>query len=157
MQVGRRMRSSRISESNGVVEESLPRSISGTVLKGLGGPPNSVFVVGTTLSASACVAHSCPDKGFFWIDTPMEPHLVRALPYGAAMEEPISVSGANSCGFATDQIIPEYSRSGKQALMEWMNENDIRVKVVRFIDAANKTTELDPADFRLFRSGEGIK
>ena len=47
--------------------ESLPPSLSATVLKELGGPPNSVFVVGTTLSASACVAHSCPDKGFFWI------------------------------------------------------------------------------------------
>ena len=33
--------------------------------------------------------------------------------------------------------------------MEWMNENDIRVKVVRFIDSGNKTTELDPANFRL--------
>jgi hypothetical protein len=33
--------------------------------------------------------------------------------------------------------------------MEWMNEQGIRVKVVRFIDAANKTTELDSADFHL--------
>lgn len=50
-----------------VVKESLPRSLSGPVLNGLGGPPNPIFVVGSTLSASACIAHSCPDKGFFWI------------------------------------------------------------------------------------------
>ena len=53
----------------GVVEESLPSRLSGPVLDGLGGPPNPVFVVGPTLSASGCVAHSCPDKGFFWINT----------------------------------------------------------------------------------------
>lgn len=30
-----------------------------------------------------------------------------------------------------------------------MNEDGIQVKVVRFINAANETAELDPADFRL--------
>jgi uncharacterized protein YecT (DUF1311 family) len=135
---------------NGVVEESLPPSLSGMVLEGLGGPPNPVFVVGTTLSASACVSHSCPDKGFFWIDT------AKGTAFGASA----SLWGCNEAAdidlrcelllgsrrITSFQNIPS---SGKQALMEWMNENGIRVTVVRFIDAANKATELDPASFRL--------
>jgi uncharacterized protein YecT (DUF1311 family) len=135
---------------NGVVEESLPPSLSGMVLEGLGGPPNPVFVVGTTLSASACVAHSCPDKGFFWIDT------AKGTAFGASASLWGCNGGANidlrcelllgSRRIASFQNIPS---SGKQALMEWMNENGIRVKEVRFIDAANKATELDAASFRL--------
>ena len=135
---------------NGVVEESLPPSLSGSVLEGLGGPPNPVFVVGPTLSASACVAHSCPDKGFFWIDT------ANGIAFGASASLWGCDGGADrdlrcelllgSRRITSFQNIPA---SGKQALMQWMNQHDIRVKVVRFIDAANKTTELDPADFRL--------
>lgn len=134
----------------GVVEESLPSSLSGTVLEGLGGPPNPVFVVGHTLSASACVAHSCPDKGFFWIDT------ATGTAFGASASLWGCDGGADvglrcelllgSRRITSFQNIPT---SGKHALMEWMNENGIRVKVVRFIDAANNTTELDAADFRL--------
>ncbi len=134
----------------GVVEESLPPSLSGTVLEGLRGPPNPVFVVGPTLSASACVAHSCPDKGFFWIDTAN----------GTAFGANASLSGCDEgadIGLRCELVLgsrritsfQNIPASGKRALMEWMNENGIRVKVVRFIDAANKTTELDPADFRL--------
>jgi uncharacterized protein YecT (DUF1311 family) len=135
---------------NSVVKESLPRSISGSVLNGLGGPPNPILVVGSTLSASACVAHSCPDKGFFWIDTAS----------GSAFGASVSLWGCDggaevglrcelllgSRRFKSFQNIPA---SGKRALMEWMNEQDIRVKVVRFVDAANKTTALNPADFQL--------
>jgi uncharacterized protein YecT (DUF1311 family) len=135
---------------NGVLEESLPPSLSGTVLERLGGPPNPIFVVGSTLSASACVPHSCPDKGFFWIDT------ANGSAFGASASLWGCDGGADiglrcelllgSRRIAAFQNIPA---SGKQALMEWMNENGIRVKAVRFIDPANKTTELDPADFRL--------
>jgi uncharacterized protein YecT (DUF1311 family) len=135
---------------NGIVEESLPASLSGTVLKGLGGPPNPVLVAGPTLSGSACVAHSCPDKGFFWIDT------VNGSAFGASASLWGCDGGADiglrcelllgSRRIASFQSIPT---SGKQALMAWMNENRISVKVVRFIDAANRTTELDPAGFRL--------
>jgi len=135
---------------NGVVEESLPRSLSGTVLKGLGGPPHPVFVVGPTLSASACVAHSCPDKGFFWIDT------ADGTAFGASASL-WGCDGGAEIGLRCELLLgsrriksfQNIPALGKQAMMEWMNENDIRVKVVRFIDAANKTTELDPADFRL--------
>ena len=135
---------------NGLVKESLPRSLSAPVLNGLGGPPNPVFVVGSTLSASACVAHSCPDKGFFWIDTAS----------GSAFGASVSLWGCDrgeevglrcelllgSRRFESFQDIPD---SGKQALMDWMNEQAIRVKMVRFIDGANKTSALNPADFRL--------
>ena len=134
----------------GVVEESLPPRLSGPVLEGLGGPPNPVFVVGPTLSASGCVAHSCPDKGFFWIDT------ANGAAFGASASLWGCDGGPNidlrcelllgSRRITSFQNIPA---SGKQALMEWMNEQEVRVKVVRFVDAANKTTELDPADFRL--------
>jgi hypothetical protein len=120
------------------------------VLEGLGGPPNPVFVVGPTLSASGCVAHSCPDKGFFWIDT------ANGTAFGASASLWGCDGGPNidlrcelllgSRRITSFQNIPA---SGKQALMEWMNEQEVRVKVVRFIDVANKTTELDPADFRL--------
>ncbi len=134
----------------GVVEEYLPPSLSSSVLAGLGGPPNPVYVVGLTLSASACRAKSCPDKGFIWIDTAN----------GAAFGATASLWGCDgranvdlrcelilgSRRIARFENIPE---SGKQALIEWMNENGIRVQAVRFIDAANKTTELNPSDFRL--------
>ena len=135
---------------NGIVKESLPRSLSSPVLNGLGGPPNPIFVVGSTLSASACVAHSCPDKGFFWIDTAS----------GSAFGASVSLWGCDggeevglrcelllgSRRFKSFQDIPA---SGKQALMGWMNEQEIRVKVVKFIDGANKTSALNPADFQL--------
>ena len=135
---------------NGVVEESLPPSLAVTVLEGLGGPPNPVSVVGPTLSASACVAHSCPDKGFFWIDTAN----------GAAFGASVSLwgcDGGTDVGLRCELLlgsrrIPSFQNipaSGKRALVKWMNENGIGVKVVRFIDAAGKTTKLDPADFRL--------
>jgi len=135
---------------NGVLEESLPPSLSHTVLEGLGGPPKPVFVVGPTLSASACVAHSCPDKGFFWIDT------ASGTAFGASASLWGCDGGADiglrcelllgSRRITSFQNIPAL---GKQALMAWMNENGIRVKVVRFVDAADKTTGLDPADLRL--------
>jgi hypothetical protein len=121
---------------NDVLKESLPPSLSGTVLEGLGGPPNPIVVVGSTLSASACVAHSCPDKGFFSLwgcDGGADIGLRCELLLGSRR-------------IASFQNIPA---SGKQALMEWLNEYGIRVKVVRFIDAGNKTTELDPAEFHL--------
>ncbi|MGO8855911.1 MAG: lysozyme inhibitor LprI family protein [Steroidobacteraceae bacterium] len=135
---------------NDVVEDSLPPTLSGTVLDSLRGPPNPVFVVGSTVSASACVAHSCPDKGFFWIDT------ANGTAFGASASLWGCDGGADvglrcelllgSRPITSFQSIPA---SGKQALMDWMNENGIRVRAVRFIDAANETTELDPADFRL--------
>jgi uncharacterized protein YecT (DUF1311 family) len=135
---------------NGVVEESLPPILSATVLEGLGGPPNPVFVVGPTLSASACVAHSCPDKGFFWIDTASGTALgASASLWGCDGGADIDLRCELLLGsrrIASFQNIPA---SGKQALMAWMNENGIRVKVVRFVDAANKITGLDPAEFRL--------
>jgi hypothetical protein len=135
--------------TNGVVQESLPPSLSGAVLNGLAGPPNPIFVVGSTLSASACVGHSCPDKGFFWIDTAS----------GSAFGASVSLWGCDggaevglrcelllgSRRFKSFQNIPA---TGKQALMKWINEQDIRVKVVQFIDATNKTTSLNPRKFQ---------
>lgn len=133
-----------------VVKESLPTSLAGTVLDGLGGSPNPVFVVGSTLSASACVAHSSPDKGFFWIDT------ANGSAFGASASL-WGCDGGAEIGLRCELLLgsrritsfQNIPASGRQALTEWMNENEIRVKVIRFIDAANKTTELDPADFRL--------
>jgi uncharacterized protein YecT (DUF1311 family) len=135
---------------NGVVEESLPPSLSGPVLEGLGGPPNPVFVVGNTLSASGCVAHSCPDKGFFWIDTANGTAFgARASLWGCDGGTNIDLRCELLLGSRRITSFQNIPASGKQALMEWMNEQEVRVKVVRFIDAANKTTELDSADFRL--------
>ena len=135
---------------NGVVEESLPSSLSGAVLAGLGGPPNPVFTVGATLSASACVAHSCPDKGFFWIDT------ADGTAFGASASL-WGCDGRGNSGFRCEILLGSRRISsfqsipalGKQALMEWMDENGIHVKVFRFVDASNKTAELDPSNFRL--------
>jgi uncharacterized protein YecT (DUF1311 family) len=135
---------------NGVVEESLPPSLSGPVLEGLGGPPNPVFVVGNTLSGSGCVAHSCPDKGFFWIDTANGTAFgARASLWGCDGGTNIDLRCELLLGSRRITSFQNIPASGKQALMEWMNEQEVRVKVVRFIDAANKTTELDSADFRL--------
>jgi len=40
------------------------------VLEGLGGPLDPVIVIDHRyVSASACVAHACMVKAFFWIDT----------------------------------------------------------------------------------------
>ena len=135
---------------NGVVEESLPPSLSGPVLEGLGGPPNPVFVAGTTLSASGCVVHSCPDKGFFWIDTASGTALgASASLWGCDGGSDIGLRCELLLGSRRITSFQNIPALGKQALMEWMNEYEVRVKVVRFIDAENKTTELDPADFRL--------
>ena len=88
------------------------------VLEGLGGPPNPVFVVGPTLSASACVARSCPDKGFFWIDTAN----------GTAIGASASLwgcDGGGNIGLRCELLLgsrritsfPDIPASGKQALM----------------------------------------
>ncbi|HZZ16266.1 MAG TPA: lysozyme inhibitor LprI family protein [Candidatus Sulfotelmatobacter sp.] len=136
--------------TNAVIRESLPPRLSGKVLEALGGPPNPVIVVGPTLSASACVAHSCPDKGFFWIDT------ASGIAFGASASlwgcEEATGNGLPCDLFLGSRRISAFHNippAGKQALMAWMNEQGIRVRKFRFVGPTSATTELDPADFRL--------
>ncbi|HWJ94965.1 MAG TPA: hypothetical protein VNT33_09600, partial [Telluria sp.] len=53
-----------------LVRRTLPPRFSRLVLGALGGPPDPVIVTaGRFASMSACRAHSCIEKGFFWVDS----------------------------------------------------------------------------------------
>ena len=52
-----------------LIQRSVPHEIYKNLLDALSGPPDPVFVVKNRfISLSACVAHYCPMKGFFWTD-----------------------------------------------------------------------------------------
>ncbi len=120
-----------------LIETRLPGKFSREVLSGLGGPPEPVFVVDKRyVSVSACEAHACPFKGFFWIDTQTGQGL------GANIIDGELRLGSNSL---SAQQIPAPAR---RALIDWMSANDVAPVSVEFFDRSGASTSMDAAQFK---------
>lgn len=119
-----------------LVTAHVPAPLARDVLDGLGGPPEPVFVTaGRYLSASACVAHACPDKGFFWIDSVTG---IALGAYGSGSELRI---GSKDFGAAA---LPAPAR---QALLAWLTDNRIAPRSVTFTGRDGRAAALDAAPF----------
>lgn len=119
-----------------LVESRVPAKLSRQVLSGLGGPPGPVLVSGGRfVAASACVAHSCPDKGFFWIDART----------GAALGGYFSGTALQlgSNGMQAGAIPAE----ARRALVAWLGEYELHPMTVKFIGRSGRATPLPPASF----------
>jgi len=119
-----------------LIETRLPGKFSREVLSGLGGPPEPVFVVDKRyVSVSACEAHACPFKGFFWIDTQTGQGL------GANI-----IDGELRLGSSLSaQQIPAPAR---RALIDWMSANEVTPVRVEFVDRTGAGTSMDAAQFK---------
>jgi uncharacterized protein YecT (DUF1311 family) len=116
-----------------LVKVTLPATLAPLVLEALDGPPDPVFVRDRRyVSASACRAHACPSKGFFWIDTQT------GVGVGARLEAWPSVGPAIS---ATTLLIGSNGVSAttlpsaaQDAIAAWIADTGIAgADVVRFI------------------------
>jgi uncharacterized protein YecT (DUF1311 family) len=120
----------------GLVRKHVPAPLSGAVIAGLGGPPDPVFVTGRRyLRVSACVPHDCGDKGFFWIDSQTGAAL------GAHLAGDVLRIGSND--FAPGQV-PGLAR---QALLDWLTEQDIQPGKVEFVQGDGRSVVLAQENF----------
>ena len=120
-----------------LIQGRIPAKLVKDVLAGLGGPPEPVFVVEKRyVSVSACEAHACPAKGFFWIDTQTGQGL------GAEILDGALRLGSNAL---SSKQIPEQAR---RALIDWMSANDVAPVSADFIDRAGTSTSIDVAQFK---------
>jgi uncharacterized protein YecT (DUF1311 family) len=128
---------------NRLVETHLPAALAEKVGRALGGPPEPVVVVSNRYaSASACVPHSCGDKGFFWIDTKTGASLGASAIVGVSTAIDSLLLGSNSLRADT---IPAPARA---ALMDWLSENAIASTHVAFVGADNVVTPVAATDFQ---------
>ncbi|MGI4844466.1 MAG: lysozyme inhibitor LprI family protein [Janthinobacterium lividum] len=119
-----------------LVETRVPAKLSRLVLAGLGGPPGPVVVSGGRfVAASACVAHACPDKGFFWIDAKTGVGL-GAYFGGTALQ--LGSNGMQAGAIPAD---------ARRAVLAWLAEQELRPMTVEFIGRSGKPTALPPASF----------
>jgi len=132
-----------------LIKRVLPRVVAKEVLENLTGPPDAVHVEhGRYFSASACMAHSCTDKGFFWMDlvTGNAVGAASVIPPDAApwsgTDEPIALL-LGSKGIDADAMPPE----ARQSLQRFLDRNEIVPKRVTFVTASGEHRTLDPAGF----------
>jgi len=116
-----------------LVKATLPAKLAPLVLEALDGPPNPVFVRDRRyVSASACMAHACPSKGFFWIDTQTGVAIGARLEGWPSVGPAISIAtlliGSNGVSAAT---IPS---AAQDAIVAWIADTGVSgPDVVRFI------------------------
>ena len=125
-----------------LIQRSVPHEIYKNLLDALSGPPDPVFVVKNRfISLSACVAHYCPMKGFFWTD--IKSKIGIGVIWGDDYNEPDRLQiGSNK---TTHDKFPA---EAKQALINWLSDNDLHPQKVTFIEQTGKNVALDSADFQ---------
>ena len=113
-----------------LVTSRVPAKLSADVLARLGGPPEPVIVTGHRYAAmSACMAHSCQDKGFFWIDTVTGAGLGASFsPAIAGTDERALLRLGSNAFFATQ--LPTAART---AVSAWLSEEDLSPDEVQFV------------------------
>lgn len=140
-----------------LIQARVPSAILENVLSGLGGPPNPFIVLDHRYaSTSACRAHSCMEKGFFWIDTLTGRALAAFIVADIAsylepgsMVRPISTIlqlGSNS--FGPKQLPPE----AKQALIRWLSDENIRVDRAEFFQGSSAPVSINDARLKARRT-----
>lgn len=119
-----------------LVRSRVPSRLSQQLLGALGGPPDPVIVAERRFaSASACRPHSCTEKGFFWIDSKT------GIGLGAYFTPDSLLLGSN--GLSYDRL----PAPARQALADWLKENDLRPQVVEFVGQSGRVTALQAERF----------
>ena len=111
-------------------------------LKVLRGPPNKIKYLENDryIVASACRAHSCPEKGFVWIDTKEKLLIGLILHYFFEKEENLDDGYflIFSKNYQTFDKLPEQFFI---SLKEWIKEEKINPEKIRFIGTDNSIKE----------------
>ena len=122
--------------AHGLIRASVPTQLAKDVMDGLSGPPDPVRVVENRyVSVSACVAHACMMKGFFWIDVQSGAAL------GAAVVDNALLVGSKGL---SSTALPATAR---QALSAWLSDNDIEPGKVEFVNANGAIHALALSEF----------
>jgi uncharacterized protein YecT (DUF1311 family) len=145
-----------------LVRGTVPASLAGKVLDALGGPPGPVVVVDDRyVSVSACVPHDCLDKGFFWVDTRTGVGLgaTAAMRYRKA-DPALPNDGNTTLLLASNSMDAQHiPPAARQALIDWLSDNEMRTVSVDFIHGRSEPFALDDAGFtareRFFPPPEG--
>jgi len=129
-----------------LIDTRIPARLSAQLLEAVYGPPDPVLVSNHRyVTISACVAHFCPMKGFFWIDT------ATGIGLGAVAQQherwgdldPDSLQlGSN--GMSARRI----PAAARRALIDWLTENDVQPGQVQFIGNRGDWQTLDASAFR---------
>jgi len=130
-----------------LVKATLPATLAPLVLEALDGPPDPVFVRDRRyVSASACMAHACPSKGFFWIDTQTGVGVGARLEGWPSVGPAISIAtlviGSN--GVSAKTIPPP----AQDAIVAWIADTGINPQLVGF-DGGGGVSELDAKRFQV--------
>lgn len=124
------------------IQMCVPKELSETLLDSLSGPPDPVFSLKDRfVSMSACVAHYCPMKGFFWLD--VERNACFGAVWGDEYKEPDRLKLASN-DIPSDEIPIE----AMQALKKWMYTNDLHPKKVVYIGKAGVSSLLNADKFQ---------
>ena len=111
-------------------------------LKVLRGPPNKIKYLENDryIVASACRAHSCPEKGFVWIDTKEKLLIGLILHYFFEKEENLDDGYflIFSKNYQTFDKLPEQFFI---SLKEWIKEEKISPEKIRFIGTDDSIKE----------------
>ena len=120
-----------------LIRATLPKQFAKDVLDGLGGPPDPVRVMENRyVSVSACVAHACMMKGFYWIDAQSGAAL------GATVFDNALLVGSKGVSSAA---MPAQAR---KALLAWLSDNDIEPGKVEFMNAQGAIIPLAQSEFK---------
>jgi hypothetical protein len=125
-----------------LIRSKLHSSFAPLVMAALGGPPNPVTVLQDRFfAASACVPHSCLEKGFFWLDTRTGDGLGAII----IVRYPGNVGELRLDSKATRGELPEHAR---QSVIDWLDEQNIVAAAVEFVDATGISHSLSAVDFQ---------
>lgn len=122
--------------ADGLIKNSVPLKLVGDLLDALGGPPDPVYVVDRRyVSASACMAHACMVKGFFWFDSQS------GIGLGAHLSGDSLILGSS-------RLLPGgLPPTARQAIIAWLSENEIQPRTVQFVSHNGQVTSLIPAQY----------
>jgi hypothetical protein len=120
-----------------LIDTRVPAKLSAELVQALGGPPGPVVVKDQRyVTMSACVAHACPAKGFFWMDTRTGIGLgAVALTWTHLGADSLRL-GSN--GMSAWHLQPD----AKAALLTWLSEQSINPDVVEFVDVRGATSKI---------------
>lgn len=117
--------------AKGLIRASVPTQLAKDVMDGLGGPPDPVRVIENRyVSVSACVAHACMMKGFFWTD------VQGGAALGAVVADNVLLVGSKRL---SGTALPTPAR---QALSAWLSDNDIEPSKLEFVNANGAVSPL---------------
>jgi len=128
-----------------LIETRIPARLSAQLFEAVYGPPDPVLVSDHRyVTISACVAHFCPMKGFFWIDTATGTGLGAVAQQHEPWENFDDSLRLGSNGMSASGI-PTVAR---RALIDWLTENDLHPGQVQFVGNRGEWQTLDASAFR---------